>query len=153
MDRILLKIPLIGPLLKTIYLARLAESLSTLIGGGLMITQSLELSADIVGNNTYKEAIFNARDEVRKGVPLSSVLAVHPDIFPPVFIQMALVGEKTGGLDRSLMNIALFYQKEVERGINNVLSVLEPGMILVLGGVVGGLMLSILMPLYKMLSV
>ena len=84
---------------------------------------------------------INRRDEVRKGVPLSSVLAVYPDIFPPVFIQMALVGEKTGGLDRSLMNIALFYQKEVERGINNVLSVLEPGMILILGGVVGGLML------------
>lgn len=151
-DRILLKIPLLGPLLKTIYLARLAESLSTLITGGLMITQSLELSADIVGNNTYKEAIFTARDEVRRGVPLSSVLAVYPDIFPPVFIQMALVGEKTGSLDTSLMNIATFYQKEVERGINNVLSILEPGMIIILGGVVGGLMLSILMPMYRMLS-
>lgn len=151
-EKTLLKLPLLGPLLKTIYLSRLAESLSTLITGGLMIAQALDLSAHIVGNTTYKAAIFSARDEVRKGVPLSSVFAIYPDIFPPVFIQMTLVGEKTGTLDRSLLNIATFYQKEVERGIDNVLSVLEPVMILSLGAIVGGLMLSILMPLYQVMS-
>lgn len=151
-DKTLLKLPLLGPLLKTIYLSRLAESLSTLITGGLMIAQSLDLCAHIVGNTTYKAAIFSARDEVRKGVPLSSVFAIYPEIFPPVFIQMTLVGEKTGTLDRSLLNIATFYQKEVERGISNVLSVLEPVLILSLGAIVGGLMLSILMPLYQVMS-
>jgi len=153
LDRIFLKMPLIGPLLKTVYLSRLGESLSTLISGGLMIAQALELSADIVGNIAYKEAIIAARDEVRKGVSISSVFSLYTEIFPPVFIQMTLVGEKTGSLDTSLTNIASFYQREVERGIDNVLGVLEPALIIILGVVVGGLMMSILMPMYQMMSV
>jgi len=151
-DRIFLKIPVLGSLLKTVYLARLAESLSTLISGGLMITKSLELSADIVGNVVYKQAILSIRDEVRRGVPISSVLSLSPDIFPPVFVQMTLVGEKTGGLDDSLMSIAKFYQKEVERGIDNFLAILEPVLLIVLGLIVGGMMISILMPLYQVIT-
>jgi len=97
--------------------------------------------------------IFKTRDEVRKGVPISSILSRHPDLFPPVFIQMVLVGEKTGTLDSTLMNIVEFYQKEIDRIIDNVLSVLEPVLILILGLVVAGLMLSILMPLYRMIAI
>jgi len=151
-ERIFLKIPVLGSLLKTVYLARLAESLSTLISGGLMITKSLELSADIVGNAVYKQAILSIRDEVRKGIPISSVLSLAPDIFPPVFVQMTLVGEKTGGLDNSLMSIAKFYQKEVERGIDNFLAILEPVLLITLGLIVGGMMISILMPLYQVIT-
>jgi len=151
-DKVFLKLPLFGPLLKTIYLSRLGESLSTLISGGLMIAQALDLTADIIGSTTYHKVIIAARDEVRKGVPLSSVFAVYPDIFPSVFVQMTLVGEKTGSLDRSLINISGFYQKEVERGIDNMLSILEPLIIIVLGGMVAGLMLSVLMPLYQMMA-
>ena len=151
-DRIFLKIPLINSLLKTLYLSRFAESLSTLISGGLMITKALELSADIAGNSTYRKAILLVRDEVRKGTPISSVLSLSPELFPPVFVQMILVGEKTGGLDSSLMSIANFYQKEVERGIENVLSILEPVLLIVLGLIVGGMMLSVLMPLYQVIS-
>jgi len=151
-DRFSLKIPVLGPLIKTLYLTRFAESLATLISGGLLITKSLELSADIVDNEVYKQAILVVRDEVRRGTPISSVLALSPEIFPPVFVQMALVGEKTGGLDDSLMNIAKFYQKEVERGITNALAFLEPALILVLGLVVGGMMLAVLMPLYQVIS-
>ncbi len=151
-DRVFLKIPLINSLLKTLYLSRFAESLSTLISGGLMITKALELSADIAGNAVYRKAILSIRDEVRKGTPISSVLSLSPEIFPPVFVQMVLVGEKTGGLDNSLMHIAKFYQKEVERGIENVLSILEPVLLIILGLIVGGMMLSVLMPLYQVIS-
>ncbi|MCP6719505.1 MAG: type II secretion system F family protein [Patescibacteria group bacterium] len=152
-DKYLLRLPIFGHFLKTIYLSRLAESLSTLISGGLMITQALDLSADIVGNSAYRKAILSARDEVRKGVPLSSVFALFPEIFSPVFIQMSLVGEKTGTLDDTLMSIASFYQKEAERGIDNILSILEPTLIIILGLGAGGLMFSILMPLYQLLSI
>jgi len=151
-DRIFLRIPVLSELLKTVYLARFAESLSTLISGGLMITKGLELSANIVGNAVYKQAILLIRDEVRRGTPISSVLSLSPNIFPPVFVQMILVGEKTGSLDNSLMSIAKFYQKEVERGIDNFLTILEPVLLIILGLVVGGMMISILMPLYQVVT-
>jgi len=151
-DREFVKLPVIGSFLKMVNVARFAENLSTLISGGLPIAQALETVGDIISNTAYKEAVFKTRDEVRRGVPISSVLSRHPDLFPPVFIQMVLVGEKTGTLDSSLMNIVEFYQKEIDRMIDNVLSVLEPVMILILGLVVAGLMLSILMPLYRMIA-
>lgn len=151
-DSFFLKIPIVGPLLKTIYLSQFAENLSTLIAGGLMISQALELTGDIIDNSVYKKAIFSVRDEVRKGVPISSVLALYPEIFSPMFVQMTAVGEKTGGLDTSLMQIATFYQREVERSIDNVLSILEPMLIIILGVVIGGLMLSVLLPLYSTIN-
>ena len=151
-DREFVKFPLLGPFFKMINVARFAENLSTLISGGLPIAQALETVGDIISNTAYKEVIFKMRDEVRKGVPISAVLSRNPDLFPPVFIQMVLVGEKTGTLDSTLMNIVDFYQKEIDRMIDNALSILEPVLILVLGLVVAGLMLSILMPLYKMIA-
>ncbi len=151
-DRLFLKIPILGPFLKTMYLSRFAENLSTLISGGLPITNALEITADIVGNYAYKEVILEARDRVRKGETVSSTLKLSPDIFPPMFCQMTTVGEKTGTLDKSLMDVVDFYQKETERTIETLLAVLEPAMIMFLGAVVGGLMFSVLMPLYKMMS-
>jgi len=151
-DREFVKFPLLGPFFKMINVARFAENLSTLISGGLPIAQVLETVGDIISNTAYKEVIFKMRDEVRKGVPISAVLSRNPDLFPPVFIQMVLVGEKTGTLDSTLMNIVDFYQKEIDRMIDNALSILEPVLILVLGLVVAGLMIYILMPLYKMIA-
>ena len=150
LDKILLRLPIIGETLKMVYLSRFAENLSTLISGGLPIAQALEITGDIVGNTVYQEIIFAARDEVRKGEPISSVLARYPEFFPPVFTQMTLVGERTGTLDKTLMDLVSFYQKEVDRGVENLLSVLEPLLIVFLGGIVAGLMVAILMPLYKM---
>ena len=152
-DRAFLKLPLIGPLLEMIYLSRFAENLSTLIGGGLPIAQALEITGDIVGNTIYKEIIFTARDEVRKGEPISSALSRSPEFFPPVFIQMTLVGERTGTLDKTLLDLVGFYQKEVDRGVENLLSVLEPLLIVFLGLIVAGLMVAILMPIYQMTGV
>jgi len=149
-DRAFLRLPLVSPILEMIHLSRFAENLSTLIYGGLPIAQALEITGDIVGNTVYQEIIFAARDKVRKGEPISSVLARYPEFFPPVFTQMTLVGERTGTLDKTLMDLVSFYQKEVDRGVENLLSVLEPLLIVFLGGIVAGLMVAILMPLYKM---
>ena len=151
-DKSFLRFPLIGHFLKLIYLSRFAENLSTLISAGLPIAQCLEITAKIVGNSLYQEIIFQARDEVKRGEPISSVLARFPEAFPPVFTQMALVGERTGTLDKTLMNLVSFYQKETERTAENLLSVLEPLLIVFLGVVVGGLIAAFLLPLYQVTS-
>jgi len=151
-DRNFLKLPIIGPFFKMFYITRFAENLSTLISGGLPIASALQTVGEIVGNTCYKEVIFDVRDKVRKGEAISSVLARSPEVFPPVFIQMTLVGEKTGTLDSTLMNIVNFYKKEIDRTIDNFLSILEPALIVILGVIVAGLMLAILIPLYQMIA-
>lgn len=151
-DKTFLRVPIFGPFLKMVYISRFAENISTLIAGGLPIAQSLEVVGDIIGNVSYKEAILTTRDEVRKGEMISSTLSRFPELFPPVFVQMALVGEKTGTMDSTLMNIVNFYQKEVDRTIDNITGILEPILIIFLGVVVGGIMLAILMPIYQTIS-
>lgn len=148
-DKISLKLPLIGNLLKMVYLSRFAENLSTLIAGGLPIVQALETTGEIVGNTVYKEIIFRTRNEVRRGESVSSVLRRYPEAFPPIFCQMTLVGEKTGTLDKTLLNVVDFYQKEVDRTIDNLFSILEPVLIVFLGLIVAGLVAAVLLPLYR----
>lgn len=148
-DEFSLKIPILGNFLKLTYLSRFAENLSTLISGGLSISQCLEISAKIVGNSIYEKIIMQARDEVRRGEQISQVLYRFPQFFTPIFIQMSLVGERTGTLDKTLMNLVSFYQKEIERTADNMLSVLEPILIAFLGVVVGGIMAAFLIPIYQ----
>ncbi len=148
-DTNVLKVPVVGPLLKKIYLSRFAENISTLISGGLPIAQALEISGEVVGNSVYKGIIFKVRDEVRKGESMSSVLENYPKEFPPLFIQMVTVGEKTGKIESSLVNVVNFYQKEVDRSVDNLIGLLEPIMMIVLGLGVGILMASILLPMYQ----
>jgi len=148
-DKFFLKVPLFGALLKKVYLARLAENLSTLISAGIMINQALEITSEIVGNNTYQEAMFSISQDVRDGVPLSSAVSLFPENFPPIFVQMISVGEKTGTLDSSLIYVSDFYRKESDRAIDSMLSILEPLLIIFLGGIVGGLMLAVLLPIYQ----
>ena len=102
--------------------------------------------------NSYKEVILKSREEVRKGETISSTLNRFPELFPPIFVQMVLIGERTGTLDTTLMNVVDFYQKEVDRKINNILSILEPALIIFLGVIVAGIMLSILMPPYQTIA-
>jgi len=151
-DDIMLRIPSIGDFLKKVYISRFAENLSTLIAGGLPIARALEITSEIVGNETYKEVILNAQEMVRRGETISAALQESPDIFSPMFISMVQVGEKTGTLDKSLMDVVTFYQKETERAIEDLLALLEPLMIMFLGLVVGGLMFAVLMPIYNMMS-
>lgn len=148
-----LRMPLLGEFLKMVYLSRFAENLSTLVSGGLPIAKALEVSGTIVGNVIYQEIILLAREAVRRGVPISSVLGQYPKTFPPMFCQMIMVGEKTGTLDKTLMQVVSFYQQEVDRTIGNLLSILEPVLIVFLGLAVGGLMAAVLLPLYSVMAI
>ncbi|KPJ71794.1 hypothetical protein AMJ50_00450 [Parcubacteria bacterium DG_74_3] len=149
-DGAFLKIPVINNFLKMLYLSRFAENLSTLISGGLPIAQALEIASDIVGNAVYEEIILDARDGVRRGEPISYRLSQSPEVFPPLFYQMTLVGEKTGTLDKTLISVVDFYNQETDRAIDGLLSIVEPVLIMFLGLIVGGLMISVLMPLYRL---
>lgn len=152
-DRALLRLPVMGNFLKIVYVSRFAENLGTLISGGIPISKSLEITAEIVGNSVYKTVIIETVDKVRKGESINSILSKYPDVFPPVFTQMVMVGEKTGALDITLLNVVEFYKKEVDREIENVFSLLEPVLIIFLGVVVGGLIGAVLLPLYQMTGV
>ena len=147
-----LKIPVIGKFLKMVYISTFAENLSTLIAGGLPIVQALEISAEVISNRTYRRVLKITRDEVEKGQKISAVLGRFPSIFPPMFCQMVSVGEKTGSLDKTLLNVVNFYQKEVDRAIKSLLSILEPVMIVFLGGAVGVIIAEVLLPMYQMSS-
>ncbi len=149
-DSFILKIPLLGSFLKKLYLSRIALNLSTLISGGLPIIQALEITGDIVGNGVYKNIILEARDGVKRGETISLILEQNPKEVSPLFYQMVVVGEKTGTLDSSLNNVVDFYQEDVDRTLDEFIRILEPLLIICLGGVVGGLVASVLMPIYSM---
>lgn len=151
-DRWLLKAPLLKNFLKSIYLARASLNLSTLVSGGLPIVQALEVTSHVVGNNVYRQIILEASEGVKKGEPISSLLARYPEEFPPLFIQMLVVGEKTGHLESSLRNTVDFYQKEVDRGLEDFMRTLEPTLIIVFGLLVGGLMASVMVPVYQIIT-
>ena len=148
-DERMVRAPLFGVFFQKLYLARFALNLSTLISGGIPIAQALEITGEVVGNRTYKEIALETRDEVKKGQKISSVLERHPKVISPFFFQMVVVGEKTGTIDTSLNNVVEFYEKEVDRGLDAFIKLLEPIMIIVLGVVVGGLMGAILIPIYS----
>jgi len=149
-DRNLVKLPILGNFLKKLYLGRCALNLSTLISGGVPISQALQITGEVVNNDLYKGLLLETRNQVKKGETISSVLEKYPSLVFPLFYQMITVGEKTGSLDTSLMNVVEFYQKDVDRSLDNFVRLLEPVFIIILGGVVAGLMGAVLMPLYSM---
>jgi len=149
-DTFLLKLPVLGDLFKKIYISRFAENLSTLITAGLPIIQALEITGEIIRNDVYNAIIVQTREEVRKGEQISSVFEKYPQFIPPILFQMTLTGEKTGNLDETLMDVVGFYRKETEQKINSLIGLLEPLMIIFLGGLVGLIVASILLPLYQM---
>jgi len=151
-DKACLSIPWVGLFLKKIYLARFAENLSTLITGGLPISQALEVAGRIVGNSIYQEVIVEAKDKVIKGESITNVFSQYPEIFTSLFCQMSLTGEKTGNIDKTLMTVANFYEEEISRITDNMTSIIEPVMIVILAVMVGLLMGSVVIPLYQISS-
>ena len=148
-DQNLLRVPLLGTFLKKLYLARFALNLTTLVSGGLPIANALEITGEVVGNDVYKDILKQTQKEVRKGEPISSVLQRYPKYITPLFLQMVVVGEKTGTLDTSLGNVVEFYQKDIDRQLDVFIKLIEPIFIIVLGLVVGGLMAAVMIPLYS----
>ncbi len=149
LDEFILKIPVFNDFFRKTYIIRFSESLSTLISAGLPIVKSLQITADIVQNKVYRDAILNIADSVEQGKQMSDIMKRHPTIFSPVLIQMTLVGERSGRLGSSLTNIVKFYRAELERTLDMYISMIEPLLIILLGGLVGGLVASVLLPIYN----
>jgi len=149
LDKILLEVPLLGSFLKKFFLARIALNLSTLISGGVPISQALEITGRVVGNDVYRKIILKTRDGVRAGQTISANFAAYPNEFPIFFIQMTIVGEKTGQLEMTLKNVVDLYQKEVDRTLDAMMKFIEPAMIIILGGLVAFLAASLFIPLFQ----
>ncbi len=148
LDEFVLKVPVFKNFFQKIYIIRFSESLSTLVTAGLPIVRSLEITGDIVQNKVYKEAIADVSKNVEQGKQMSEGMKKFPHIFSPMLIQMTVVGEKSGRLGSSLTNVVNFFRAELERLLDRYISMIEPLLIIVLGGMVGGLVASVLLPIY-----
>ena len=143
-----LKIPLFGGMFRKFYLARMADSLSVLIQGGLPIVEAIEITADVVRNGVFRAILLETAEQVKKGNTISSVFRVKKDI-PVMVTQMVFVGEETGKLDSTLKAAANFYHKEVTVMMDNLVTLIEPILILLLGVGVAILLVAVLMPMYN----
>ena len=148
-DEMLLRLPQFGTLFKKFYVARFAENLSMLISSGIPIISALKISGDVAGNEVYRKIIYSSIDEVKIGGSIAYVFE-RSDQMPHLVAKMIRVGERTGKLDVVLKDIADFYKKEVDIAVDGLTAIIEPIMILVLGGAVAVLVASILMPIYQM---
>jgi len=147
-----LKIPFLNSFLKKTYLVRFAESISTLIGAGLSINSALQITRDTVGNTVYQRILTETEERVSQGEKISAVLVEYPDYAPPFVVQMIQVGEETGTLDKNLMEIVNFYNKEIKRAIETFTALLEPILIVFMGVIVALLAVSVIEPLYGALG-
>lgn len=150
-DRMQLKIPIIGALYRKLYMARFADNLRTLIMGGIPILRALGITGDVVGNTVFQKAIKNAIESVRGGNTISSAFEKTPEI-PPLVTQMIKIGEATGKLDFILGSLAKFYQREVDSMVDNLLTLIEPILIVFLGGGVALMVAAVLVPLYNLVG-
>jgi type IV pilus assembly protein PilC len=146
------KIPVVKNLIKKIMLVRFSRTLGSLISGALSISESLSLTAKAVGNERYEAAISKANDEIKNGIPLSQALKNNPSLFPNFLTSLVAVGEKTGTLDVVLKNFADFYEEDVSSALKDLTTLLEPLLLLFMGGIVGMIALAILLPIYSMVG-
>lgn len=150
-DGITLKLPVLGLLMRKIAVARFCRTLSTLLSSGVSILEALDITAKTAGNAIIEEAIQSTRKSIEGGETVAAPLA-QTAVFPPMVVQMIGVGEATGALDTMLAKIADFYEEEVDVAVAGLLTLLEPIMIALLGGVVGGIVIAMYMPIFSLVS-
>lgn len=148
---IILKIPGISPIIRKVAVARFARTFSALMGAGVAVLEALEVTSRAVGNVIYEETIKAAAIEVKNGKSLSSVIE-KSELFPPIVSQMLGVGEETGQTDSVLIKVADFYEEEVDLSIGSISSIIEPAMIVVMGGMVGVIAASVMLPISQLSS-
>jgi type IV pilus assembly protein PilC len=145
-----LKLPKIGDIVRKINLARFCRTFSSLLRSGIPIIDALKIVADTLGNVKYRQAVLTAAEEIKKGTSLSQAFSPYPKIFIPIVLQIMIVGEETGKLDEMLVKLAEFYESEVEQEMANISSVIEPILMLILGGGVALMAISIISPIYSL---
>ena len=151
-DRFLLKVPVFGELIRKTAVARFTRTLGTLVSSGVPILDALAITARGAGNKVIEAAILNARSSIAAGRTIAEPL-IESKVFPPMVCQMISVGETTGSLDAMLQKIADFYEDEVDNTVANLMSLMEPAVILFLGVVIGGLVVSMYLPIFQLGSV
>jgi len=150
-DRLMLKMPVLGDVLRKSAVSRFTRTLGTLIGSGVSILDGLEITAKTAGNRVISDAIMESRTSIAGGETISAPLE-KSKVFPPMVISMIAVGEQTGGLDEMLSKIADFYDEEVDAAVSGLLSLMEPVMIVFLGVVVGGMVVAMYLPIFDMMN-
>ncbi len=150
-DKFLLRVPVLGDVLRKSAVSRFTRTLGTLISSGVSILDGLEITARTAGNRVVQDAIMESRASIAGGDTIAAPLK-KSGVFPPMVISMIAVGEQTGGLDEMLSKIADFYDEEVDAAVSNLLSLLEPVMIVFLGIVVGGMVVSMYLPIFDMIN-
>ena len=150
-DNLTLKAPVIGLLMRKIAVARFCRTLATLLSSGVPILDGLEITAKTSGNAIVEDAIMSTRKSIERGETISAPLR-ETNVFPPMVTQMIGVGETTGALDTMLSKIADFYEEEVDTAVAGLLTLLEPIMIAFLGGVVGGIVIAMYLPIFDLIS-
>jgi type IV pilus assembly protein PilC len=151
-DLFLIKLPIFGKIIKKVNLAKFSRTISSLLKTDIMIIKTFQITATILGNIHYRNAVEEIAEKIKKGTPINEVIATYPKLFPPIVIQMIAIGEQTGELDNILVELAEFYEDEIDEVMTNLPSIIEPVLILVLGCGVGAMAVAILMPMYTMTS-
>lgn len=150
-DRLLLRVPIFGGLVRKTAMTRFSSTLATLLSSGVPVLESLDITAETVANVVVANGVKAIGDGAKRGEPMSRPLEDHP-VFPPMVIQMMAVGEETGALDSLLRKVATFYEQEVERTVEALTSLLEPLLIVVLGGAVGAMVISLYLPMFDIIK-
>ena len=149
LDRMMLKMPVIGPIIQKAAIARYARTLSTMFSAGVPLVEALESVAGATGNIVYEHAVMEMRDEVATGQRLQ-ISMENTDLFPNMVIQMIAVGEESGSLDDMSAKVADFYEEDVDNAVDNLSSLLEPMIMAILGVLVGGLVVAMYLPIFKL---
>ena len=151
-DRLKLRIPMkVGEVVLKVTMARFSRTLASLVAAGVDIIKALEITGQTAGNSVVEEALIEVRSRVQSGVPIAQPL-MENEVFPPMISQMVRIGEETGELDAMLGKIADFYEEEVDVSIQNLTSIIEPIMIIAVGLVVGVIILSMYLPMFKLVT-
>jgi type IV pilus assembly protein PilC len=147
--RVSMVLPGLGPLVVKINIARFTRVLSSLLKSGIPIVEALHVAAESIPNTMYKVAINDSAERVKVGKPLTEVLAAHDRLFPFLIVQMLEVGEETGSLENILEQIATHYEAQVDASLKNFSAIIEPLLLLIIGGAVGGLAYALIIPIYN----
>ncbi len=147
-DKLILRPPVFGPLFHKTALARMTNTLASLISSGVPILESLDICAETSGNRTVGDVLIEAKNGVREGRPLADPLREHEDVIPTLVVQMIEVGEQTGALDEMLKKVAEFYDQEVEVTVNNLTALLEPLLTVMMGAMVGAMVICLYLPMF-----
>ncbi len=149
LDRMALKTPVIGPIMQKASIARYARTLSTMFAAGVPLVEAMDSVAGATGNIVYEEAVYKMRDEVATGQRLQQAME-NTELFPNMVIQMIAVGEESGSLDEMSAKVADFYEEDVDNAVDNLSSLLEPMIMAILGVLVGGLVVAMYLPIFKL---